>query len=81
MTEEMLNLIEALTLIEEDMSVPKNIRFKIKNALLALQEEDKELRVKANKALQELDDIADNPNVPPYIRPQIWNIVSLLAGI
>lgn len=81
MSEEILDLVEALNLINEDISIPKNIRFRIQNAIMALKQEDKEMRIKANKALQELDEISDDPNVPPYVRPQIWNIVSLLAGI
>jgi hypothetical protein len=81
MSEELLNLIESLMQIEEDSGVPKNVRLKIQNAISALKQEEIELSIKANKALQELDDISDDPNIPPYVRPQIWNIVSLLAGI
>jgi uncharacterized protein (UPF0147 family) len=77
----MLDLVEALSQIEQDSTVPRNVKLKLKSAMGALQEEDKELRLKANKALQELDDISDDPNIPPYIRPQIWNVVSLLESI
>ncbi|MFH0752020.1 MAG: UPF0147 family protein [archaeon] len=79
MEERILDLIEHLTQIEEDTAVPRNIREKIRKAIAALEEE-KEFKIKANKALQELDDISDNPNVPSYIRPQIWNVVSMLES-
>ncbi|MCG2719561.1 MAG: UPF0147 family protein [Nanoarchaeota archaeon] len=36
--------------------------------------------MKSNKALQELDNLSNDPNVPSYVLPQIWNIVSLLEG-
>lgn len=76
--EKILEIIEALAQIEEDCTVPKNVRAKIKNAMLALQEEEGAIEVKINRSLQELDDIADDPNLPIYTRTQIWNLVSAL---
>ena len=32
-----------------------------------------------DKALQELDEISDDPNIPSFTRTQIWNIVSILS--
>ena len=46
-----------------------------------LKEEDVEDCLRANKALQELDDLSEDPNVPSYLRPQIWNIVSQLETL
>ena len=76
--EKIPEIIEILAQIEEDYTVPRNVRAKIKNAMLALQEEDKAIEVKINKSLQELDDITDDPNLPVYTRTQIWNLVSAL---
>ena len=77
----METLIEELTMILEDNAIPKNIRLKVTTAIATLQDEGKECSIRANKALQELDDISDDPNIPSYIRPQIWNIVSQLEAI
>ncbi len=79
--EHLLDLIESLAQIEEDNSVPKNVRLKIKLAMDALKTENQELRIRANRALQELDELSDDPNIPSYVRPQIWNVVSLLEGL
>ncbi|MFH1456242.1 MAG: UPF0147 family protein [archaeon] len=79
--EHLLDLIDCLSQIEEDDSVPKNVRCKVKNAILALQKGDEELKIKANRALQELDELSDDPNIPSYVRPQIWNVVSMLEGL
>lgn len=76
--EKIQEIIEILVQMEGDYTVPRNVRAKIKNAMLALQEEDKTIEVKINKSLQELDDIADDPNLPIYTRTQIWNLVSAL---
>lgn len=80
-SEEILTIITDLSKIEEDQSVPKNIRAKIKNAVIALKQTDISTEIKKDKALQELDNLDDDPNIPMYTRTQIWNIVSLLESI
>lgn len=80
-SEEILNIITNLSQIEEDQSVPKNIRAKIKNAVIALKQDSISTEIKKDKALQELDNLDDDPNIPTYTRTQIWNIVSLLESI
>ena len=77
----MNELIKELIEINSDNGIPKNVRLKISGAILALQQEDKEDSIKANKALQELDEISNDPNMPSYTRTQIWNIVSQLESI
>lgn len=77
----MKELIEELNLLLEDDSVPKNVRVKLISAKSALQQKDMENCLRANKALQELDDLSDDPNIPSYVRPQIWNIVSQLETL
>jgi len=77
----MKDVIDQLNEILEDSSIPKNVRCKLNCAKDALNEADKEDSFKANKALQELDDIADDANIPSYIRPQIWNVVSQLESL
>lgn len=76
----MEELIEELRMIIEDDTIPKNVKLKIESAIAALQEESIEESLRANKALQELDDLSDDPNIPSYIRPQLWNIVSQLEA-
>ena len=74
----MEELIEELIMILEDDGIPKNVKIKIENAIAALQLDSVEESIRTNKALQELDDLSDDPNIPSYIRPQLWNIVSQL---
>ncbi|HIH15135.1 MAG TPA: hypothetical protein HA360_04485 [Nanoarchaeota archaeon] len=74
----MEELIEELRAIIEDDTIPKNVKLKIESAIAALSEESIEESLRANKALQELDDLSDDPNIPSYIRPQLWNILSQL---
>lgn len=79
MEDRIASLVECLAQVEGDVSLPKNIKQKIRNAITALGE-DREFKTRANKALRELDEVSDNPSLPSYLRPQIWNIVSMLEG-
>ncbi len=79
METELLSLVEALSQLEQDSSMPKNIKAKLQSAI-AMLKDDGDMKIKANKVLQELEEASDDPNMPSYIRPQIWNIVSLLEG-
>ncbi len=74
-------VFEMISKIEEDNTVPKNIKSKIQNVLISLKEEEKELDFRINKALQDLDEISEDNNIPDYIRTQIWSIVSLLESV
>ena len=78
--EQISNIIEALKEIEADLTVPKNVRSKITEIITSLQEEI-ELSLKVNKALHQLDEIADDMNLHSYARTQIWNIASSLEKL
>jgi len=74
-------IISILSLIEEDNAVPKNIRTKIKSAMVILEEQNgQSLDVKFDKIIQDLDELSNDPNLPQYTRTQIWNVVSTLES-
>jgi len=79
-TEKIASMVECLQQIGEDSCVPKTVKMRLHNAILALQQHG-DIKLNANKALQELDEISDEPNMPAYLRPQIWNVVSMLERI
>ena len=73
-------IMNSLSLIEEDTSVPKNVRAKIKDAVsLLLDENGKSTALKIDQVMQQLDELNDDPNVPSYTRTQIWSVVSTLS--
>ncbi len=77
--EQINQIIETLIQLSEDTTVPKNVRSKIEKAVQVLNE-DTELSLKIDKALQLMDDISNDTNIQPYTRTQIWNVVSLLEA-
>ncbi len=74
-------VIETLTRLQEDTTIPKNVKIKIRNIITALKEKNTEPSIKINEALHQLDEIADDANMQPYTRTQIWNVVSMLEKL
>ncbi len=70
-----------LSLISEDRTTPRNIRRAAKEASDMLDSSEQSQAVRAAQAINILDDISQDPNMPPYTRTRIWNIVSLLEVI
>lgn len=67
-----------LSLISEDNTTPRNIRRAAKEALDVLTATDQSHGIRAAKAVNILDDISQDPNIPMYTRTRIWNVVSIL---
>jgi uncharacterized protein (UPF0147 family) len=70
-----------LSLIGEDRTTPRNIRRAANEARNMLEVSDQSQAVQAAQAINILDDISQDPNMPPYTRTRIWNIVSMLEVI
>ena len=66
--------------IKDDLTVPKNVRTKIEKVIGILGER-KEMPIKVSKALNELEDVANDVNLQSYTRTQIWNVISELEKI
>jgi uncharacterized protein (UPF0147 family) len=78
--EQIPSVVEVLTSMNDDPSIPKNVRIKIQTVVTILNNSE-EATIKVNKALEELDEINEDTNLQQYIRTQIWNVVSILSQI
>ncbi len=67
--------------VSEDTTTPRNIRRAAKESIGALQIEGLTPAVRASNAISVLDDILQDPNMPPYTRVKLWNVMSLLEAI
>ncbi len=74
-------IINAIDELQNDNTVPKNVKTKLQNVTIILKGDEENTSIKVNKALDELEEISDDPNIQSYTRTQIWNIVSLLESI
>ncbi|MFH1592412.1 MAG: UPF0147 family protein [Candidatus Woesearchaeota archaeon] len=76
--EKIIGIVQALVVIENDELVPKNVRTRVRSAICALNDCGCGTEVKIDKALEELSEIDNDPNLSSYTRSQIWNVVSAL---
>jgi uncharacterized protein (UPF0147 family) len=73
--------VGVLGLVSEDTTTPRNIRRAAKQSIEALQMTENTPAVRASSAISILDDILQDPNMPPYTRVKLWNVMSLLEAI
>jgi len=67
--------------VSEDNTTPRNIRRAAKNAMDTLQSTGNTVGIKASNAISILDEILQDPNMPPYTRVKLWNVMSLIEAI
>lgn len=77
---ELQEVINSLIELEEDSSIPKNTKLKISQMIVDLKSE-KDLSLKVNKSLNDLDNISNDINIPDFIRTQVWGIASMLEKL
>ncbi|HLC84749.1 MAG TPA: UPF0147 family protein [Candidatus Nanoarchaeia archaeon] len=80
MAEDFTSIIEALTEMQNDASVPRNVKSGIIQTIEALKQ-DADQSIRINKALNKLEELTEDVNMQPYTRTQIFNVVSLLEMI
>jgi uncharacterized protein (UPF0147 family) len=70
-----------LSQVSEDSTTPRNIRRAAKESIDALQMSSDSPAVRASNAISMLEEILSDPNMPPYTRVKLWNVMSLLEAI
>ncbi len=73
-------IIELINGVIEDSSVPKNIRKAMSEAKERLRTDDEQV-VKVSAAIYSLESVAEDVNMPPHARMQIWSIMSELESL
>lgn len=73
--------LAVLGAVSEDNTTPRNIRRAAKDSMDALQTGEFTPAVRASNAISLMDEILQDPNMPPYSRVKLWNAMSLLEAI
>jgi uncharacterized protein (UPF0147 family) len=73
--------LAVLGAVSEDNTTPRNIRRAAKDAMNAMQTSEYTPAVRASNAISLMDEILQDPNMPPYTRVKLWNVMSLLEAI
>ena len=77
----MKEALDTLNLIVSTSSTPKTIKKSITDLVADLVKEEYSLSVRAANTISLLDDITQDPNMPSYVRTQLWQAVSKLESI
>jgi uncharacterized protein (UPF0147 family) len=81
MDSRIIEIIELLKELQDDNTVPRNVKSKLSGMQHELESEDGEISLKINKILADVEEIANDINLPMFIRTQIWNLTSMLEGL
>ena len=79
--ESMKGAIETLSQIASNNSTPKTIKKSITDMIADLKIEEYSMSVRAANTISMLDDVTQDPNMPSYVRTQLWQAVSKLESI
>jgi hypothetical protein len=77
----MKEAIDTLNLIVSTNSTPKTVKKSITDLVTDLVKEEYSLSVRAANTISLLDDVTEDPNMPSYVRTQLWQAVSKLESI
>ena len=77
----MAEAVETMDQIAKNTSTPKTVKKSLIDLLDDLDTSEYSLSVRAANAISQLDDITQDPNVPSYVRTQLWQAVSKLEAI
>ena len=80
MEDQLQQVVEVLEDLKEDPTTPKSVKQRIQNAINELHN-NKERNIAIHKALNQLDELADNAHMESFTRSQIFNIMSLLESL
>ncbi len=71
------NIIESLEMLKEDVGIPKNLKIKINNIISILNSKEESEEIRCHKAEAILEEASNDSSLQPFIRTQIYQIVSL----
>lgn len=77
----MENCILMLQHIQEDSTIPRNIRRVADETRALLSNTTKAMGLRVAEAISKIDEISNDPNMPIHARTRIWELVSQLETI
>ena len=80
LNQKIVDMISLLEEIQDDSTVPRNVKDKLQLCSSALQD-DIEISLKVDRARHALEAVSEDSNLQSYTRTQIWNISSMLEKL
>jgi uncharacterized protein (UPF0147 family) len=78
---QLARVLESLGQLAEDFSVPRNIRRGAQSAREQLSKPRVALDMRISSAVNVLDELANDPNLPTHGRTAIWSLISSLESV
>jgi len=72
--EEIIKVADELERVVDDETVPQNVRDSLEEALEHLREDGRDPSERAASAINVLNDVSSDPNLPTHTRTLIWNV-------
>lgn len=74
-------VLEMLSQLSNEKAIPRNSREIILNTKKKLEDNSEDAEIRVDTAIQMLDEVTSDLNLPSFIRTKIWSIVSLLETV
>ncbi len=74
------NIIEFINELNDDSTVPKNVKTKL-GEVMSILKEDLDKSIKVDKVMHIFDELNDDSNIDSFTRTQLWNVVSMLESL
>ena len=76
------DVLEMVNEIMQDQTLPKNIKANLDCIINVLKDaKAKDIKLKADKCINDLDEISSDVNLQPFVRTQLWSVVSMLEAL
>ncbi len=74
-------IVQILETVSSDLTMPRNVRRIVKEASQELFNEKYSPAVRAANAIEKIEEIISDSNIPSFARTQLWLAISLLETI
>ncbi len=81
MNENVADIIELLKELQEDNTVPRNVKTKLSAMQRNLEDESGDLSLKVNQIHSDVEEISNDINLPMFIRTKIWELTTKLEEL
>ncbi len=72
---------EIIAELAQDRKIPRNVRAVLEDAVKELENDSLPEKTRVNTVITMLDEISNDPNLQPFSRTEIWNVVSMLEMV
>ncbi|MCD6590087.1 UPF0147 family protein [Candidatus Woesearchaeota archaeon] len=73
-------ILEIIQQIKQDPMTPRSLK-EATDKIIAILKEDSPIDLRAKKCLDLLEEMGEDPNLPVYVRSQLWSLVSLFESL